>query len=166
MIRNDSHEDCAVDDCPRPAKRNGYCYSHSKRGQRGMPVHVPIPQRPTKPFDRAVEAALAYAEADADDEVAYRRARDNLRKCVASCAPAVRAEMESELISRLTREAMAKLRARGVKLGRPHKIAPEEVALAVRRLGGAAKAAAALGLSERQVFRSLRKVRGNETVHR
>lgn len=120
-----------------------------------MPVNVPVPQRPRTPFERATEAAIAYAEADDDDD--FLRARDNLRKSIAACAPSMRDDLRRELISKLTRLALDALKARGVKLGRPSKVHPAVAEKTVEEAGGVRKAAAVLQVSVWTIRRALRR---------
>ena len=145
--------DCAVCDCDRPAARAGYCHTHSKRLARGMPVDVPVPQRPKSPFERATEAALAYASAE--DEADFKRARDNLRKSIVACAPVIRGEE----ISELTRAALELRKAAGVKLGRPSKVHPALAEAKVLEAGSVARAARELHVSVSALFRTLRRKR-------
>lgn len=105
----------------------------------------PIRQRPKTPFERITECVLAYADAEDDDDFAH--ARDNLRKAAAAYG--------SSATSELVRDALAKLKAAGVKLGRPRKVTLELVAEVIVREGRVCRAAAVLGVSRWTIRRAI-----------
>jgi hypothetical protein len=135
---------CAVDGCENDAARGGLCWAHVKEKQRTGKLS-PLSKRPASALERLTEAAIAYAEAEEDDE--FRRARDNLRKSAA--AYAVRHPGET------VREALARAKAQGVRLGRPPKLTPEKARELVDSAGSIKRAAAMLGVSRRTVRRAL-----------
>jgi len=137
---------CDVGDCPNPAARSGKCWGHWKALQRGDTSRRELVKRPGSPLERLTEAAITYAEADDDED--FERGQDNLRKS----ALAYSRKHASEAI----RAAMARLKERGVRLGRPPKLDPEEAARLVQELGGVSKAARALHISRWTVWRALR----------
>lgn len=59
--------------CHAPAARRGLCWRHYMYVRRGTE------DRPRGAFERVAAAALAYANADAEDDDAFRRARERLR---------------------------------------------------------------------------------------
>lgn len=138
---------CAIDDCGNPVASGGLCAGHLKRRQRGMPLHAALLPRPTG-LERLSEAALRYADAG-DDDGEYTRARDNLRKAAMTLQTAA-------LVSEWTREAMAKLKASGVHVGRPRKLDERALLAALSRYSSQKQLAAALGVSTRTVRRMLR----------
>lgn len=150
---------CAVDGCPNAAQKGGLCYGHRKRKQRGGPVSTALKQRPKSPLERLTEAAITYAEADGDED--YARARENLRKSSVAYAPSARAE----IISQLTREALAKLKAQGVTLGRPQKEVDHAQLVLEAESASARAVAAKLGVSVRTVWRALKRARARVRKH-
>lgn len=74
-----SETPCGIDGCENWARRGGLCWGHLKRRSRGLPLHQPLAERSTL-WSRLVRAALRYADAPADDECEYVRAKDQLRK--------------------------------------------------------------------------------------
>lgn len=103
--------------------------------------------RPKSSRERLTECVLAYADAEDDD--AYARAWDNLRKAIAAHHPAA--------IGELTRAAMAELKSRGIHVGRPRKVEGDVAASMVAAAGSVPKAAARLHVSARTLFRALRE---------
>lgn len=137
---------CSVDGCPHDAARGGLCWSHVRRKQRGQALSPAIRQRPKTPFERVTEAAIAYVDADADED--FARARDNLRKAVAAYG--------STALADLAREGLERAKAQGVHLGRPRKVTQEQAIALVVQQGSISKAAVLLGVSWRTVHRALR----------
>lgn len=142
---------CTVDDCPNPAARGGICWGHIKKRSRTGGLGE-LERRPKSKQERVYEAALTYAGAESDDE--FERARENLRKSSIAAGQA--------FVSELTREALARLREQGVRLGRPPKVEPAQVAEAVSRAGSAKRAASQLGVSLRTIRRALRAHRDQQ----
>lgn len=148
--------ECSVDGCPFPVRKGGYCDSHLKRqtrkriGESSIPVSGLIERRPSG-MERVCECALTYYEADSEDDDAYRRAFDNLRKAVAAG--------RSDAISGLVKEALARAKACGVRLGRPPKLVIETAVAVVRETGSVRAAAVRLCVSVETVRRVLRKAR-------
>lgn len=73
---------CTVADCLRIAERSGLCSTHRKRAQRGQQLGLPVAERFLSTWDRLHAAALDLADADTEDDAAYRRAEDRLRKAI------------------------------------------------------------------------------------
>lgn len=72
---------CSVSECDRPVARGGLCWGHIKARQRGSaPELGPPATEPVAPLERLREAAIDYREVDSEDDDAYRRADDRLRK--------------------------------------------------------------------------------------
>jgi hypothetical protein len=69
---------CAVDGCVNESQRAGRCWAHHKRKCRGAVVDGSLAPRHQVPFDAVTEAALAYAEAEEDED--FERAREQLRR--------------------------------------------------------------------------------------
>jgi hypothetical protein len=65
--------------CGRPARERGLCWAHVRRQRRNADLSAPIQQRHPTPIAMLTEAALNYAEAEALDDEAYRRATTRLR---------------------------------------------------------------------------------------
>ena len=80
--------------CGRPGDRGRHlCSAHQKRRADGDTTPVgPARGGPAgarlheSPLHRLLEAALAYADADSEDDVAFQRAKDNLRKAAKAYA--------------------------------------------------------------------------------
>jgi hypothetical protein len=73
---------CNAPDCMNVAPPGSdLCGGHRKRLQRGQPVATPLRQA-RSPWSILTDAAIRYA--DVDDERAYGRASDNLRRAAES----------------------------------------------------------------------------------
>lgn len=88
---------CSTEDCDREAERNGMCWACLKRRVRGKRAEGPkgAPKRPGHELWNLREAALAYANASdvvEEDEKAFARASDNLRKAAGSYASRLQAQ--------------------------------------------------------------------------
>lgn len=143
---------CRFGDCVNEAQRDGLCWAHLKQRERDGRLRE-VKTKPESPRDRLREAALAYADAADYDEDAFKRADDNLRKSAIAYA---RHGVVQDI-----REALARARARGVRLGRPRKADPAQVAELVAAVG-VKQAAARLGCSVRTVKRAKRAWRQAE----
>ncbi len=139
---------CSFDGCENAAKRAGYCWSHVWQEQHHGEKRT-VTKRPASALERLTEAAIAYAEADEDEE--FNRARDNLRKSAMSYG--------QRGVGELIRERLAEARARGVRLGRPPKLDVASVEILVVQWGGVRSAARALGVAASTVVEALRKAR-------
>lgn len=137
---------CSADDCENDAASGGLCWGHIKKRGKGQGLGK-LAKKPKSKLARLEEAALAYADAEGDDD--FERAKDNLRKSAAAANPAVIAE--------LTRAALAKLKRRGVKLGRPRKVDPADAVRILSEAGDIAEAAMRLQVSVKTVRRALRR---------
>jgi hypothetical protein len=145
-MRPVSGGDCGYDGCDRPAQRGGYCWGHVKQVARGQRVSELV-HRPQSSLERLTEAALTYAGAEEDED--FARARDNLRKAAAAYG--------GKSMGDVIRERLADARTRGVRLGRPPLLEPEQARLMVVAAGGVGKAARVLQVSRFTVFRALRR---------
>jgi hypothetical protein len=145
--------ECTEEGCHREARRRGLCWAHIKRTipSRGArpPSSTPVAERGINPQDRLAEAIHSYVDAESDEE--FSRARDNLRKVIAAARPSA--------IGELTREALAALKAQGVRLGRPPKVKAEAAVLVIQAAPSVRVAAEQLGVSARTLYRLLRRVR-------
>lgn len=63
---------CDVDECLEEAKSKGKCWAHAKQAQRGTNLR-PVRPRLTRRGD-VLEAIIAVADADAEQEHAFRSA--------------------------------------------------------------------------------------------
>lgn len=136
---------CSVDGCENHVAKDGLCSGHYKRKQRGQPVAVQLQAKPSG-VERLREAALAYAEADEDDE--FARADANLLKAAAAA--------RASAIAELTRRALANLRAQGVRLGGPRKVEPELALRTVEEAGSLKRAAVKLAVSVKTIRRAIK----------
>lgn len=141
---------CSVADCEKPAAKSGLCWAHAKQRLRGQPLTT-VASRHASPLDRLREAALDYADADADEDAEFGRAEDNLRK--AARAYGVKGAAER------IREALAAARRRGVVLGRPRKLLPDRALELLSQAGSVAAVAALLDLHPSTVRRAVRRAR-------
>lgn len=144
---------CSVDGCDKPVGKEGLCWGHRRRRQRGQVVNTSLRSRPESPMARLCEAAIVYANAEEDDD--FARARDNLRKAASAYG--------GMSVPELVRRALEEARQRGVRLGRPPKVEPELVAKMVLEVGGLDEVAARLSVSVWTVRRALRRASGAKT---
>ena len=83
MRKKGNTRQCTVSGCDKTA-RGSFCDMHWKRKQRGAPMNsramARAAQEKLSPFARLVEAASAFAEADAEDDEGYNRAEGELRE--------------------------------------------------------------------------------------
>lgn len=88
---------CTVDGCGSVAHGQGLCQTHLWRKKNGWPeadLADPIDRaqsrsNPLPAMDRAVEAAIALVDVDAEDDDAYLRAKDRFRKAMLSYAESI-----------------------------------------------------------------------------
>lgn len=80
---------CSVDGCPSEAKKDGFCWGHYKRKQRGQAIHVELGERAKTRWEGVVKAALNLAQFAekpasevADTERAWRRAEYRYRRAI------------------------------------------------------------------------------------
>lgn len=114
-----------VGGCERSAKKVGMCWGHFKRRLRNQDTDVQLTPRLSR-LARLEEVALTYAEADADDDEEWRRARENLRK------------------------------AANMVGGRPRKVSAKLVVELVAAVGSIQRAAQQLGISRVTAWRACR----------
>lgn len=82
---------CDEDECLLPAERGGKCRGHAARAERGKVRAGPLRERLSS-WEQLHAALLAVADADAEDDAAYRRAVNLFRYhgqryfCPADCA--------------------------------------------------------------------------------
>lgn len=72
---------CRVDDCGLEVVAHGYCAAHYKRHRRGGDLAAPKQER-LSPRQRAIEAAIALADADSEDDKAAGKAEANFKTAV------------------------------------------------------------------------------------
>jgi hypothetical protein len=138
---------CAAGECERPTREGRtYCDAHEKRHQRGQSLSAPLAERLT-PKERVLEAGRRWLESDAEDDAEYERNERAFLRAARQLAPQCHAE--------LVRAGLVAARARGVRLGRPPKVAPEQARTMLERLGQVRLAALALGVSEPALRRAL-----------
>ncbi len=70
---------CQHADCEREAKRNGLCWTHVKRRQRGS-AGGPNGNRYPSRWERVAAAILAYTEAE--DDTAFARAKKRAERAI------------------------------------------------------------------------------------
>lgn len=74
---------CGAPGCERPAAPGrGMCWAHIKRMAREAEMAAPVRERHADPWQRVWEAAIAASECDTDDDTAFHRAEDRLRKAI------------------------------------------------------------------------------------
>lgn len=128
---------------PRPAFRNGKCSSHMKQLQRTgrtAPIKEKLPVS-----ERLIEAYGRFAEADSDED--YERHKREFRVLAKA--------LGKEEISSSLKEALARARAAGRRLGRPPKVDRARVIDLVRLLGRTSLVARVLQVSTRTIQRCL-----------
>lgn len=125
---------CSVDDCLRPAERNGLCAAHRKRAQRGVTVAGELRDVSRAPHEVLADAALRYADADSTDDREFARAQNNLGQAAKAYARALRP-----------------------RPGPKPTVSPDVAVAAVTTHGSTRKAAAALGVSPWAVWRAIRR---------
>jgi hypothetical protein len=96
---------CFVDGCDRPATRAGLCEGHRKRRRRGQALGSPLQERPATPWSRILEGCIALADADSEDDLAFRRAEDRLRKAIDGYAASRSANAEDGSCPHDTRDS-------------------------------------------------------------
>lgn len=80
--RHERQEPCTVDGCDKlAAPDRGMCWAHQKRSTRRQGLSRPLDQWGSAPWHRVVEAALALADAEDDDD-AWERGQRRLRGAV------------------------------------------------------------------------------------
>lgn len=146
---------CSIDGCLRPAYRSGLCDGHDRRRRRGQVVHSPLAEVNLSPSERLASAALTFADADSEDDAAADRAWDNLRKTAVTAGRRITEET--------IRATLERMKAAGVRLGRPPVVTVESVLAALERHRTRQAAARALGVSRSTVIRVVRKLRVSKT---
>lgn len=143
-------EPCLVADCERPAapKKGGMCEAHAKRRLRGAPLAAAVRIR-GRPLEALREAALEYADADAEDDDAWRRAEARLMRAAMAYS--------RERALEAARAALAAARAAGVRVGRPRKVTHLVALQALQDTGSMGAAAALLMVDRRTVARAVRR---------
>lgn len=138
---------CTVSECEEPTREGRVrCEFHEKRHQRGQSLTAPKVERLT-PKQRVLEAAISLADAETDAE--YEKAERAMLKAARDAGPRLHGE--------LVRQGMAEARRRGVRLGRPREVTPEQAREAVRRCGSIVAAARALGRNRDTISDALRR---------
>ena len=138
---------CTEPDCLGVAKRAGLCWECIGKRRSGTGKFTAATEPPA--IEQLREAALSFADADTDDDRAFRQADDRLRHSAKIYAR--RSHKEA------VRSGLAEARARGVRLGPPRMLEGQRVADLVRRLGvlGAARV---MGCSRITVWREVKGV--------
>jgi hypothetical protein len=135
---------CTAPGCDDSTRQGrAYCDFHRRRLDRGKPLTAPKKVR-LNPRERLHEAALAWADADAENEAAYQKAATELLKAARAMAPQVAGDV--------IRQGMAEARQRGVRLGHPPRLTHSEALQAVSR-HGSLKAAVRAGVASRNALR-------------
>ena len=140
---------CDGPECEREAVPGGrFCAGHYKQHSRGQPL-TPL-RSYASTWDRLVESAISFVDADSDDDLEFKRAKDAL----AAAARAYKSDSQREAI----RAGIARARAKGIRVGRPRSAEYDQVRELVKRLGirGAARA---MGLPKSTVWNAVKGVR-------
>lgn len=90
---------CTVPDCLNLEHASGLCVGHFRRKARGRPVGTPLREVLT-PFSRLEAAALAYADAPADDDAEFHRLQVALRRAALALPRPVEAEASTPVPER------------------------------------------------------------------
>jgi len=147
----------ALEDCDRPVEKSGLCAGHRKQKQRGQSftplaanrgLPVDSPHRLTY-HEALVEAALAVADCDAEDDARWARLDGAL------CRAAVR--FAKQAVTQRIREGMERRRAAGLPVGGKVKVSQEQARAAVEQARGIRAAARSMGVSRDAVRRALRR---------
>lgn len=136
---------CSVEGCVRPVEAGGLCQGHRKRKTRGQTVSGDLRDDTRTPSEILTDAAIALADCDSDDDGAWARAQKNHQHAAESYA-------KRRTKARI-RAALSKLKAEGVRLGRPVSVSEESVVQAVETMRTMTAAARALGVSRITVWR-------------
>lgn len=140
---------CTVAECEESTRQGRIrCDFHEKRHQRGQPLTAPKAER-LSPKGRLLEAAICLADADSEDDVEYQRRERALLLAARQLASHVPGEV--------VRQGMDAARRRGVHVGRPRAMTPEQARALVARMGSTALAAKAGKVSASTVRRALRR---------
>lgn len=70
-------ERCQGPDCDKPAERDGHCRGHRQQKYEGRELTPLAPRKQTR-WQILSEAALAYADANAEDQAEWRRRQSRL----------------------------------------------------------------------------------------
>jgi hypothetical protein len=139
---------CSGPECDRPVFRLGLCEGHCKQRQRQKPL-APLAEKLT-PRQRFYEAITAWAECDSGDDEAYAEAERSVEY-------AARQAFGKKNAGEAIRKGMAAARARGVRVGRPPKLAQKEAQALVLKTGSFRAAAKKLGVHWITVWRAIRR---------
>lgn len=104
--------------------------------------------------NRVIKLALAFANASADDDAQFERARLAFLRAARAYGMASADRARSEVL----REALAAAKARGVRVGRPPVIDPQELQRQLEQLGSTTAVARALGAHPATVRRAVSKL--------
>lgn len=161
---------CDVPDCndpvnpgfPRPSFRNGKCSSHMKQLQRRGET-APIAERVSL-REKLLEAYEHHFQADADE--AYDRTWRHflsVAKQMLGVGDRRRGEGRRE-VGEVIRQALARARASGKRVGRPPKVTTERVLEVMELVGSAGVTARLLGIHRTTVFRYLAVAKGRVSL--
>lgn len=137
---------CTVGECEEPTRQGrARCEFHEKRHQRGQSLTAPKAER-LSANARLLEAAIRLADAEGDAD--YEKAARDILRAARQAAPAAHGA--------LVRLGLEAARKRGVRLGRPLAITPEEACALVAQHGSIRAAVRALGVSRNALRRAMR----------
>lgn len=156
---------CQADGCSEPTEEGRkYCPRDTKRDQRrragksAPPLGAPPAQR-LDPIEQLLDAANRWVETPAEDDAAYEA---NKRAVITAAR-----KLGPTALRDAIRHGLASARARGVRIGRPRKLQPDDpvVQVLVERVGVVA-AAAALRVHRTTLHRTLSQVAKGNVSHR
>jgi len=141
---------CEVEGCLKPVEAGGLCAGHRKRKTRRKTVSGELRDDTRTPSEVLTDAAIALADVDTTDDGAWKRAKKSHEYAAESFA---RRRTKARI-----RETLEKLRAEGVRLGRPVSVSEEAVIKAIETLRKVTTTARELGVSRITIWRRLRHV--------
>lgn len=139
--------------CPRDTKRD----QRRRAGRSAPPLGAPAVER-LDPIEQLLDAANRWVETPAEDDAAYEA---NKRAVITAAR-----KLGPTALRDAIRHGMASARARGVRIGRPRKVQPDDpmVQVLVERVGVVA-AAAALRVHRTTLRRTLSEVAKGNISH-
>jgi hypothetical protein len=156
---------CSVDGCDRPAREGRcLCDAHQKRAQRGGDMAAEVQPKNRTKWGKVTDQIHIFV--DADDDGAYGRAEETLKKYMREWAKTDESEQQRKAHSDRIKQALNELRERGVKLGRPlgsGKIRAPNILEMVKAFGGVKALAERLGVHRSTVHREVKKARAGAT---
>lgn len=139
--------------CPRDTKRD----QRRRAGRSAPPLGAPPAER-LDPIEQLLDAANRWVETPAEDDAAYEA---NKRAVIAAARKVGPTALRDAI-----RHGLASARARGVRIGRPRKLQPDDpvVQVLVERVGVVA-AAIALRVHRTTLHRTLNEVAKGKVSH-